>query len=418
MPGGRLASPEHRADLIAVALLVSAIAVLAIKWAPNVVWTPDALFYQARVLEIRGASKEESLSEVWDGPLAAPLRAEYAQWPPGASPLDDPRWIPRTAENYERRSFVPLLAAAVYPVFGVNSLEAVTVVGSLAFALLLYALLRTRFSPLSALIGVVACLAWPALRWAFLPLTDGWGLAWVTLSLLAAVLFLDRGSYRWLVLWGIAILAMGFTRDVSPVPIVGAAAVLLAIRSRRAVYLTISGILAALPAPLIFGASLRWTMAYGFSGNRIPDDSSWGFVFSHYLPSLRDGTRQSIEYVFSSDPAYLDAPLYPFTALLLLGLIVLFVVTAHEEDPFLPLLRGAFFGSLVVIAILPTFQGLRFEYSWLPISAAGIAIAVDGIRRWVAGGRERPLPQDPDGRAPIERPAGLGGGHVGSAIRE
>lgn len=381
MPVRRLASPRHRADLIAVSLVTCAVAALAIKWAANVVWTPDALFYQARVLEIRGASRQQSLDEVWNGSLAAPLRADFARRGPAGDPLSDPEWVPRTADNYERRSLVPLMAAAIYPVFGVNSLEAVTIVGSFAFALLLYALLRTRFGPLSAFIGVAACLAWPGLRWAFLPLTDGWGLAWVTLTLLAAVLYLDRGAYRWLAIWGVAVLAMGFTRDVSPVPIAAAASVLLILRSQRALHLTISGVLAAIPAPLAFGASLRWTMAYAFSGNRLPGDSSWSFVLSNYLPKLGEGTRQSIDYLLSSHPAYLNAPLYPFTLPLLVGLIAVFVVTSRVEDPFLPLLRGAFVGSLVIIAILPTFQGLRLEYSWLPISAAGIAIAVDGIRR-------------------------------------
>jgi len=32
------------------------VAVLALKWADEVIWSPDALFYQTRVEQIRGAS--------------------------------------------------------------------------------------------------------------------------------------------------------------------------------------------------------------------------------------------------------------------------------------------------------------------------------------------------------------------------
>ncbi len=392
MPGGWFAAREHRADLIAVALLVCAIAGLAIKWAPNAVWTSDALFYQARVLEIRGESKDDALREVWEGPLSASFRAADSRRPPGTRVLADPRWVPETARLTERRWTTPLLGAAVYPIFGVDSLEAVSVVGSLAFALLLYTLLRMRFSPLPCFAGVAACLAWPALRWAFLPLTDAWGLAIVTLTFVIAIRYLDSWSPGWVVAWVAAILVLSVTRELTLVPVMGAAAVALVHRSRQAALLAASGMVAAFPAQLLLGTSLPWTLAYAFNGNRVPGDSSWGFVFSHYPSALETGIRHSLDYLLSANPAYLESawPLAPFTVPLLIGLVVVVIASSDRSlDPFLPFMQGALLGGVALFLILPVFQELRYQYPLLPVAAAGIAITTDGIRRWVTASTEQ-----------------------------
>src|SRR6266542_2370611 len=101
--GVRPDSRNRRGDAIALVLIVLAVGLLALKWTNEAIWTPDALFYQARVLEIRGESKSAALDEAWQGPLSVRLRGAYAKRPPGASPLDDPRWIPESAKLYERR---------------------------------------------------------------------------------------------------------------------------------------------------------------------------------------------------------------------------------------------------------------------------------------------------------------------------
>ena len=55
-----------------IAVLLAALAFLAVRPAfrDPVVWTPDALYYQARLLELRGASSDEALERTFESPLS------------------------------------------------------------------------------------------------------------------------------------------------------------------------------------------------------------------------------------------------------------------------------------------------------------------------------------------------------------
>jgi hypothetical protein len=404
---------------VALVLIVCAVTVLAIKWAGEVIWSPDALFYQSRVEQIRGASKDEALHKVWDGPLAAGFRADDSLRVRADQALADPRWIPESYKLYARRWTVPVLAAAVYPIFGVNSLEAVNIFGTLVFAVALFLLLRLRFDPLASFIGVAAVLAWPDLRWAFLPLSDAWGLAMLTVTFLIGIKALDSWSRGWLVAWIAAIVVLSVTRELTPIAVfaAGAVAVVYGLRRlpewRRPALLAVTGVLGTLPAQFLFqGKSLNWGFAYAFSGNRIPSDSSWSFVFDHYWSALETGTHQSIDYLFAANPVYLESawPLWPFTIPLFIGLIMVLAASSSSPgDPYLTFMRGAFVGEALILLIAPTFQDLRYEYPLLPISAVGIALAVGLIRGWISGvgGRSsdagsvppRPVTSRPDSAA-------------------
>jgi hypothetical protein len=414
----RLRSSARRADVVALVLIVCAVGVLALKWADEVIWSPDALFYQSRVQEIRGASKQEALDKVWDGPLALGFRSDDSQRARADQALADPRWIPESYKLYARRWTVPVLAATVYPIFGVDSLEAVNILGTLVFAVALFVLLRLRFDPLASFIGVAAVLAWPDLRWAFLPLSDAWGLAMLTVTFLIAIKALDGWSWKWVVGWIAAILVLSVTRELTPLPVLGAAAVAIVYRWKEPAILALTGVLATLPSQLLFqGKSLNWGFAYAFSGNRIPTDTSWGFVTDHYWTALETGTRQSIDYLFSANPVYLETawPLWPFTIPLFIGLILMLAAsTATPGDPYLPFIRGAFVGEVLFLLIGPTFQDLRYEYPLLPMSAVGIALGVGLLRGWISGPGERP---DRDARDERGRPARLRARPAGFAPR-
>jgi hypothetical protein len=388
-------SRDRRGDIVALVLIVCAVAVLALKWADEVIWSPDALFYQSRVEQIRGKSKDQALNHVWNGPLAAGFRADDSLRAKPDQALADPRWIPESYKLYARRWTVPLLAAAVYPIFGINSLEAINVFGVLVFAVALFLLLRLRFDPLASFIGVLAVLAWPDLRWAFLPLSDAWGLAMLAVTFLIGIKALDSWSRGWVAAWIAAIVVLSVTRELTPLAVfaAGSVAVIYLWRRldewRRPAILAVTGILGTLPAQFLFqGKSLNWGFAYAFSGNRIPTDSSWSFVFGHYWTALETGTRQSIDYLFAANPVYLESawPLWPFTIPLFIGLIMVFAASsATPGDPYLPFMRGAFVGEALILLIAPTFQDLRYEYPLLPISAVGIALAVGLIRGWISG---------------------------------
>lgn len=378
-----------RGDILAVAGILAVTTTLAVHWVPRTVWTPDSLFYQARVVEIRGASQQQALSEVWNGPLAASLKAADQQRPPGDRVFSDPEWISYSAQLFERRLTVPLMAAAIYPIAGTDSLTVVSVVAFFVFAVLLYVLLHQRLSPLACGIAVSLCLAWPPTRWALLPLTDSWGLAFICLALLAALLAIERGGV-WYWVWGAAVLALAFTRDLTPVPIAAAGVLLLVSRDRRAALLGVIGLAAAVPALLLGGTPLREQLAYSYNDSRIPLDSSWSFVAHHYFSELVDGLRGTGDYLLSTDPRYLSVwlPLLPFTIPIVAGITVIVLARARDPgDAFLPLMRGALIGGLAYYLLLPHFHFLRYELVFLPVAAAGLAAGIDLVRRWA---RDRP----------------------------
>jgi len=193
---------------------------------------------------------------------------------------------------------------------------------------------------------------------------------------------MDRGR-RWLPLWIAAVLTTTVTRDTTPVLLVAAIVVALSIRSRRAVALAGTGILAALPAPLIFGASLREQIAYTFNSNHIPQDSSWGFIISEYPQHVRDALQGTWSYLTSSDPSYLPGyggVLIPLAIPLLIGIaIVLSVRFPPPRDPFPILIRGALLGGVAYLLVLPHFSLLRYELVLLPVAGVGIAVGVESL---------------------------------------
>jgi hypothetical protein len=396
---------DRRADVLALGLIVVAVAALSLKWADEVYWSPDGLFYQTRVEQIRGKSEADALHDVWNGPLAAAFRAEDSTRPPADQALADPDWISESYDLYARRWTAPVLAAAIYPIFGIDSLEAVSIVGVLVFAVALFFLLRLRFDAFSSLVGVAAVLAWPALRRAFLPLSDAWGLAMLTICFLIGIKALDRWSNAWLAAWAAGIFVLSLTRELTPIPVLGAATVAMLYRWREPAILAVTGVLATLPAHVLFhGKSLSWGFAYGYGGNRIPDDSSWGYVIDKYWSAFETGTRQSFEYLFSSNPAGLESawPLWPLTIPLFIGLILIFAASSSTlGDPYLPFMRGAFAGAVLIVLIAPTFQALRYEFPLLPISAVGVALGLGLIRGRFYRDTKR---SDPDVDRDLSRP--------------
>jgi hypothetical protein len=399
-----------RGDILALAAILAVAATLTLHWAPISIWTPDSLFYQAKVEQIRGASEDDALTDVWEGPLATGFRLADQQRPPESRVLSDPAWITYSAQFYDRRIVVPLMAAAIHPLAGTNSLEVVSIVGCFVFALLLYVLLRQRFGPLACGIAVILCLAWPPTRWAFLPLTESWGLALICLALLSALLAIERGG-GWFAVWGVAVLALSFTRDLTPVALAAVALLLLALRNREAVLLTGIGLAAAVPAPLIGGAPLREHLAYSYNSSRIPDDPSWGFVADRYFTEIGDGIRGNFEYIFSAHPRFLDPwlPLLPFTVPIVAGIVVIIIARAWErDDAFLPLMRGALLGGVAYYLLLPHFNYLRYELVFLPAAAGGMAMGIEFVSRWMRAGPPGPPSDVPPARSRSWRQTGVG----------
>jgi hypothetical protein len=341
-------------------------------WGHPPQWKPDALYYQVQLLEVRGVDHQQALGQVFSGPLARPRRIEELTKPEAVPRLTDPAWVEYSSQFYRRRWAVPVLGAAIEPVFGTDSLQIVSLVGFLLVGPLLYALLRCRFTPVWSAVAAAICVSLPPLRyWAEQPQTDSFAVAAEALALLMAVLALER-SRRWLLPWFLAVLVLGFTRDASVIVVAAVAWVALRERSRRSLTVLGLGVLAALPPLLAFGAPLRVAMAYTFSDFRIPLDSSWEFVLRNYPKGVRRVQIHDVDYLVH----------HPLTALAALSALVAVFAIRRSGDRYFTLVRAAGVACLAFVAALPNYTALRLELVFLPVVAVGLALLVTTVEQW------------------------------------
>jgi hypothetical protein len=352
-------------------LLLAAIAALSLarQWNGPVLWDPDTLMYQSQTLELRGTDAQTARHELFFGPLGARARSLDADEPGEPRRVTDPRWVDFASQYYRRRWLLPALAAASYPVLGQESLRTWSLLGYVAVAPLLFLLLRRRFSAATSFAIALGALALGPLRdWSVIPLTDSWGVALMLAALLAGLAAIER-SPGWLGGWFAAILALSITRDSSFVLVAAAVVLAVAVRSRRSVALAATGMLASLPAPLLFGADARGQLAFVANDRTIPPDTSWSFIADHYGGVLRDMARGYGDY----------ATAHPLVvAVFAVGLVLLYVL-GDRRDPFFLLLWGIPLGYLALLALGPTFSGFRYELVLLPCVAVGIALGLRAI---------------------------------------
>src|SRR4051812_49294410 len=103
--------------ILAIALF--ALASSASHWSDPVPWTDsDSLYYQAQVLELRGASAQDARRTVFTGPLSASLRKIDLARPVARRTWSTERWHETTWRFFRRRWLVPAMAAAIYPIAG------------------------------------------------------------------------------------------------------------------------------------------------------------------------------------------------------------------------------------------------------------------------------------------------------------
>ena len=117
-------------------------------------------------------------------------------------------------------------------------------------------------------------------------MTDSWGIALLLAALIAALTVLERGE-RWLPCWVAVLGVLSVTRETSIVAVGAACLVAALTRTRRALWLAVSGVAVSIPALTILGAPLRETLAYTLNNFEPPADPSWSFVAHHYLPGLK-----------------------------------------------------------------------------------------------------------------------------------
>ncbi len=350
---------------------LAGIGFVAVHWGDSYQWKPDSLFYESQLLRVQGTPKTEALDKVFTGPLAAPRVAEELRdTPPARRTVASPQWVAYSSRFYERRWVVPALGAAVEPAFGDNALRAVSLAGYVLAGLLVYALLLLRFRAWIAAVVSLGVLALGPLRyWSLLPLTDSFGVALEAAALATAVLALRRPK-PWLAVFAFTMLALSFTRDSTLVVVAGLAWVALRERSRRAAVTLATGIVASLPAPLLFGAPTREIMAYTLNQFRPPANATWGFIRSRYVNGEKGLVKDDLTYLIH----------HPYVGLFAVGgIIALYAV--RNDDLSTKLLRGAVVGAVVLLLVAPNFTGLRLELPFVPLAAYGVALGLDAIRR-------------------------------------
>lgn len=373
---------------LAVVIALAGIGFVALHWDDSYQWKPDSLFYEAQLLRVQGTPKHEALRKVFDGPLAAPRVAqELRDTPPARRTVASPAWVAYSSRFYERRWVVPALGAALEPALGDDALRAVSLAGYVLAGLLVYALLALRFRAWIAAIVSLGVLALGPLRyWSLLPLTDSFGVALEAAALATAVLALRRPK-PWLPVFALTMLALSFTRDATLVVVAGLAWVALRDRSRRAVITFATGIVASLPAPLLFGAPTREIMAYTLNQFRPPAHATWGFIRSRYVDGEKGLVKDDFTYLFH----------HPYVGLFAVGGIVA-LYALRRDDVSASLIRGAVVGAVALLLVAPNFTALRLELPFIPLAAYGVALGLDAIRRRAPGG---PVPVP--GGQPVRR---------------
>jgi hypothetical protein len=394
----RIRHHRRRDLLVAIALLAFGIVLVLPYSGPGVRWAPDSLFYMAQKLEVQGKSRADALREVFASDAAAELKSKERDLPPALRRIDNPAWQTYSSRFYRRRWTVPVLAAALQPVAGQRSIEDPSLVGWALLAPLLYLLLRRRFAPgVSVVVSVFCTVLPPVFHVGPVPSTDLLALSLLIAALLAAWQVRVAGL-GWLPAWMVLVLVLSFTRDATIVLIAATGWLALRERSRRSIALAATGVLASLPAPLLFSAPFRDNLAYTFNAYRVPTDTSWSSILSEYPHRIATVFKYDLEYP-------LDTAVPPLTfamgALVLFGLVTLYLLS-DREDPFLILARGAGLGSLVTVLIAANYSNGRLELVLIPSIAAGLGVLVE--RAWarrvgasraaVASGIVRP-----DGRA-------------------
>jgi hypothetical protein len=369
--------------LVALAVGLFAALVMASNWTAPTFWESDGLFYEAQKQEVEGVPRWQALHSVFASDLASQLKEAESDEPPRLRRIGNPAWVNYSSRFYRRRWAIPVAAAAVDPVFGVDSLKRIASLGFVAAAVLLYLLLRRRFGMLISSGVAVGCLLLPPLRHAGTePSTDSWGLALLCAGLICASLTVDRGR-RWLIPWVAVVVVLSFTRDLTMVLVVAAAWLAFRQRARTAVALVGSGLLASIPAPLVAGAPFRENLAYVIDDYRVPHDTSWGFLLGRYPGRLVDVIGEDLAYPFKFAIPY---PMVLALLLVLAGFVAL-VVLRGRGDSFVTLMRGAFVGGVLTIVLSINFTNWRLELALLPAAAVGVAMLVQRLLAAIPPGR-------------------------------
>jgi glycosyltransferase involved in cell wall biosynthesis len=367
-----------RSALALITLTFLAALSMASHWGGPISWETDGLFYQSKVEEISGTDAATARHQVFGGPLSEYERQLEVEGSDEPRRVSNPAWVEYSSGFYARRLLLPVLAAAIDPIFGVRSLQLLSLLGFVLVPGLIFLLLRRRLP--FAVSGAVAAatILWPPLRaWSVFPLTDSSGLALLIASLIFGVMAVDRGR-RWLLPWFLSVLALAFTRDLAFMPVISALCLLAVRRDRISAALAGSGIAAGLPALFVHSVSVSESLAYVFANHTIPAETGWGPVLADYPGNIAHVLGRYVDYAAG----------HPLVVLAALAGVVAAIVLAPRRDALTLLVWGTLPGYLLLMAIGPAFSAFRYELVLLPLMALGCAHLAQRAALW-AGDRRR-----------------------------
>jgi hypothetical protein len=347
-----------------VAIVLAGLAIVSVRPAFDrpVNWTPDGLYYQARLLQIRGESHDAAYSETFRGPLSASLRAK------DPTKTGNARWVKYNEPFYQRRVAVPLAGAALYSLTKNRSLLDISLAGYVAAILALFGLLLLRFRLwIAAGVTAATILLQPLVTNSKVPLTDSWGLALEIAALAAAMIVLQRGL-RWLPLWIGAIVLLAFTRDSTWIPVLAAGWLAVRYRTRIPVTLFLTGLAAALPALVMYKAPVRDLLALLVNNSQPSANTSWGFIASHYPRAVVDLVRANVGFLRRGEW---------YTAFYLVGGVVALLALVWRKrvtGPWANLMTAGAVLAFVYVLAAPVFSAFRLELVFVPMAAFGLAL--------------------------------------------
>ena len=355
----------------------------------------DALFYRARVYEIRGTNDDAALRRAFTSTTAQRVAKLAPQ-------LRNPAWDRFSAQFYRRRLLVPAIAAAMGSADAGRAMLYASLLGYLTIGPLLLVLLRRRFPPWISLVVAAAVIFAPPVRaWGTAAMTDSWGVAFEIAALLTAFSAF-AGRRRWLVLWFVTMAFMSVTRDMTPVLIVGVAWVAIRMRSRVHFAVLACGVIASVPALLLLGAPLVKQLAWEMQGYMIPHPDGLSWVVHHYPSKILSVLRADSVY-----PGELSYHLLWYAAgLAVIIATVFFLVAAPRDDEFFMLHRAALFGAVVTFGLAAAYTHMRVELAFVPPVAVALAFAIEQVayrRNLISRMSDRGGGPRPSYSAPVQR---------------
>ena len=206
--------PARTRLLCAIVVLLCA-GLMTVWLADRPLWTPDSYHYAIRMLTYLGESREQAAAQSSIFFEQLPVAHQYKHYADEfRKPISSEYWT-----LFSPRMLYPAFSAVLWPRFGFFALVCVSLIAYVVATVLVYLLLHEFTAPIIAMIGALLFALSPEItslgRQAD---TDMLALTFWILALYCAIAFLRSNERGWCVGFGVAALALSFTRPLVYAP--------------------------------------------------------------------------------------------------------------------------------------------------------------------------------------------------------